>query len=132
MSRIRSSGSRPEKALRALIRDVTGLRPSYNVRSLPGSPDIVVRSLRLVVMMDGCYWHGCPLHGRIPKTNPSFWAAKISGNKARDKRVSASLRSMGWALWRVWEHDLKGPSVAALRRRLRRRLLSLVSSSRTG
>lgn len=132
MSRIRSSGSRPERVLRALVREVSRRRIQLNVRSLPGSPDVVVRPLLLVVMMDGCYWHCCPVHGKIPKSNVAFWTAKIARNVARDVRVDAELRALGWTVWRIWEHDLRLSALPRTRRNLRRRMARLVSSSRSG
>lgn len=128
MSRIRSSGSRPELVLRGLVRQVSdGARLRYNHSGLPGSPDVAVPSLRLAVFMEGCFWHGCPRHGRIPKTNVAFWREKISRNIRRDRRNRAELRRLGWTVWRVWEHDLRPSRVRTTRRNLRRRLLRLVS-----
>jgi DNA mismatch endonuclease (patch repair protein) len=83
-------------------------------------------------MMDGCYWHGCPVHGRIPKSNVAFWTGKIARNVARDAKVDAELRALGWVVWRVWEHDLRPARVSRTRKNLRRRLARLVSSSRSG
>lgn len=127
MSRIRSSGSRPERVLRALIRDLTGARIRCNLRSLPGSPDVVVPSIRLAVMMDGCYWHGCPAHFRVPGTNRAFWEEKIRRNRSRDRRDTRELVRLGWTVWRIWEHDLRRSRLSRTRRNLRRRIRRLAS-----
>lgn len=129
MSRIRSSGTKPEKVLRRLLRAVFGPLVRYNVRSLPGTPDVVVRSVKLAVFMDGCYWHGCPLHFRPPSTRSRFWIEKIRRNEARDHRTRSELRRSGWKVWVVWEHDLKPASLPRTSRNLRRRALRLLTPS---
>jgi DNA mismatch endonuclease (patch repair protein) len=58
-------------------------------------PDFVFRRERLVVFVDGCFWHGCPLHYTRPKTRREFWEAKIAGNRARDRRIDRALRTAG-------------------------------------
>lgn len=122
MSRIRSSGNRDtELVLVALMRahGITGWRRG---QKLPGRPDFVFRRERVCVFVDGCFWHGCPLHFRRPKSRRAFWDAKIARNKARDRRVARELRAAGWKVLRVWEHALKkpGPLLARLRRALGR------------
>lgn len=122
MSRIRSSGTKPEIVMRGIIRGLTSRRLRYNVRSLPGSPDVVVRSASLAVFMDGCFFHGCPDHGRIPKSNARFWREKIRKNAARDRSVRRALRRAGWTVWCFWEHELRPSSIPSLRRRVARRM----------
>jgi DNA mismatch endonuclease (patch repair protein) len=75
--------------------------------SLPGTPDIAFRRLRLAVFVDGCFWHGCPHHGTAPKTNTSFWVAKIRRNRQRDRQVNRSLKRLRWRVLRIWEHDVR-------------------------
>jgi DNA mismatch endonuclease (patch repair protein) len=70
------------------------------------------------VFVDGCFWHGCPKHATWPKNRAAFWAAKLTGNKARDRRVNRRLRALGWRVVRVWEHALKRKNEPALIRRL--------------
>jgi DNA mismatch endonuclease (patch repair protein) len=126
MSRIRSSGSKPELVLRAVVRRASGgLSLRYNYSGLPGSPDIVVFSLKLAIFMEGCFWHGCPEHGRVPKSNVDFWRKKLARNKRRDRRNRALLRELGWTVWRVWEHDLKPDRLVRTGRNLRRRFRRL-------
>lgn len=106
MSRVRRSGTTPEIALRSALHRA-GYRYRLNGGSgLPGTPDVVLRRFRLAIFVDGCFWHGCPRHGTVPKTNTHFWTAKILRNQNRDKQVDRSLKSLGWRVLRVWEHDV--------------------------
>ncbi|HEX3989276.1 MAG TPA: very short patch repair endonuclease, partial [Verrucomicrobiae bacterium] len=65
-----------------------------------GSPDFVFPKIRLAVFVDGCFWHGCPLHATLPATNRAFWARKLGGNKRRDKLVRRRLKTSGWRVLR--------------------------------
>jgi len=67
--------------------------------------DIVFPRLRVAVFIDGCFWHGCPLHGTWPVNNAAWWRAKIDGNRARDQRVTATLVESDWTAVRIWEHE---------------------------
>jgi DNA mismatch endonuclease (patch repair protein) len=92
---------------------------------LPGRPDFVFRSNRVVVFIDGCFWHGCPQCYRLPEDNRPYWRAKIIGNRRRDRRRTRELRSLEWRVLRVWEHSLKSSAgrtriVAKLRETLSR------------
>lgn len=104
MQAMPTQNSRPELALRSELHR-RGLRFRLHVRSLPGSPDIVLPSVRVAVFVDGCFWHGCPVHHRRPMRNGDWWQAKIVGNRRRDARVARQLRAMGWSVVRVWEHE---------------------------
>jgi DNA mismatch endonuclease (patch repair protein) len=77
--------------------------------------------------VDGCFWHGCPLHAQQPRQNYTFWLKKLSSNKARDKKVNRTLREQGWRVLRIWEHDLSGNSSSYLKR-LRRMLIQSSST----
>lgn len=105
MSRVRGSDTRPELALRrALWRE--GLR--YRLRlDLPGSPDLAFPNRRLALFVDGCFWHGCPLHYSAPTTRAEFWAVKLRDNVLRDQRVDALLADLSWSPLRAWQHELK-------------------------
>lgn len=108
MARVRRTGTGPELALRCALRRA-GIRYRVKSRSkLPGSPDIIIHRLLLAIFVDGCFWHGCPRHGSLPKTNTAFWIAKIVRNQKRDKQADKSLRTLGWKVLRIWEHDLRG------------------------
>ena len=66
--------------------------------------DIAFTRARLVVLVDGCFWHGCPKHGRVPSANPQYWPDKLKRNRERDRLVTASLERDGWVVVRLWEH----------------------------
>ena len=83
-------------------------------------PDFVFRAQRLAVFVDGCFWHGCPLHATQPKQNAAFWREKIAANQARDRFVTRTLRAQGWRVLRIWEHDLTRKNERRLLSRLRR------------
>jgi DNA mismatch endonuclease (patch repair protein) len=69
------------------------------------SVDIVFPSARLAVFVDGCFWHGCPLHATSPANNAAWWRKKLNGNVERDRETSAHLEQLGWSVLRVWEHE---------------------------
>jgi DNA mismatch endonuclease, patch repair protein len=66
--------------------------------------DIAFARARVVVFLDGCFWHGCPEHGTFPKTNSEWWRRKILANLARDRDTDAKLKMQGWKVIRIWEH----------------------------
>jgi DNA mismatch endonuclease (patch repair protein) len=83
-------------------------------------PDFVFTRLKLAVFVDGCFWHGCPLHATQPKQNAEFWRLKIAANQARDRLVTRTLRARGWRVLRLWEHALQPRHAPRLLARLRR------------
>lgn len=72
-----------------------------------GKPDIYFPIERVAVFLDGCFWHGCPSCGHVPKTNCSFWWAKIARNQQRDQSTTRQLRANGVSVLRIWEHEIK-------------------------
>ncbi len=128
MSRIRSTGTTPEARLCASVREALGgrWRIDRNVRTLPGQPDVFIPSLRLTIFADGCFYHGCPEHGHVPKSNVEYWVAKLTRNRRRDRANRRGLRKMGYEVLSLWEHGLKGKRIArtqlALTRKLKARL----------
>ncbi len=104
MASIRSKDTGPEMTLRRALW-ARGFRYRVNVRSLPGTPDIVLPKYRSVIFVNGCFWHaheGCSKYSR-PKTNTEFWSGKIKNNRRRDAEVSAHLQGLGWSVITVWE-----------------------------
>ena len=81
-------------------------------------PVFIFRTHHLAIFVDGCCWHGCPLHATLPKTNAAFWLKKFSTNRTRDRLVTRTLRRLGWSVLRVWEHELKRRNEMRLARRL--------------
>jgi len=110
MSRIRCAGTTPERRLYAMVREIIGprWRVRQNVTALPGRPDIVIPSCRLIIFADGCFYHCCPTHGHEPKSNQEYWTPKLARNVRHAASNRRKLRAMGYSVWRVWEHDLKG------------------------
>jgi DNA mismatch endonuclease, patch repair protein len=110
MSRIKSSGTSPEKLLHSLLRRILGsnCRIRRNVSTLPGQPDFVIPNWRLAIFVEGCFYHVCPKHGHTPKSNRAYWVPKLARNARRDKAKVRALRRMGFSVWRIWEHSLKG------------------------
>lgn len=109
MSRVKSRGNlATEVRLLKFFREqrISGWRRSFPVF---GKPDFVFPKKRLAVFVDGCFWHGCPIHGSLPATNVDFWMDKIERNKARDRLVNRELRRQGWHIVRFWQHELKDP-----------------------
>jgi len=118
MAAIRSKGNRDtELKLASILRAhrIKGWRRHQRLSGIPGSPDFVFRRERLVVFVDGCFWHCCPKHGRTPDSNRSFWLRKLTRNKKRDRVVSKQLRSAGWRVLRFWSHDLSNPKAIVRR-----------------
>jgi len=71
-------------------------------------PDIVFTRAKVAVFLDGCFWHACPEHGTVPKSNVTYWAPKLAANIERDQRVNEALTMDGWLVRRVWEHEDPG------------------------
>ncbi|MCV7105316.1 very short patch repair endonuclease [Mycolicibacterium chitae] len=107
MSRQRRTGTKPELLVRQILH-ARGIRYRVDTAPVPGlrcKADIVWRRLRLAVFVDGCFWHGCPLHATRPKANEAWWAQKLDGNAERDRRTDADLEARGWTVLRFWEHE---------------------------
>ncbi len=107
MAAVRSTGNTlTEGKLLSIFRrhGITGWR-----RHLPllGKPDFTFPSQRTIVFVDGCFWHGCRRHLRMPASNRAYWEKKIARNIARDHANTIRLRMSGWKVIRVWEHELK-------------------------
>jgi DNA mismatch endonuclease (patch repair protein) len=79
---------------------------TLHVDELPGKPDLYFARKRLAVFVDGCFWHGCPSCGHIPKTRSKFWEEKIRLNQKRDRRNKSDLQQLGISIIRIWEHEL--------------------------
>lgn len=107
MSRIRSRNTKPELLVRRFLY-AQGFRYRLNVRTLPGTPDIVLRKYRTAIFVHGCFWHNhsC-MKGRMPSTNANYWSQKIERNQQRDVEVCEKFSQLGWYTLTVWECQLK-------------------------
>lgn len=117
MSQIRSSGNKTtEVAFAKILRSnkISGWR--RHAKNKFGSPDFIFNKYRIVVFIDGCFWHGCKIHYKIPSTNVKYWKQKITGNINRDRKVDKYYEDNKWKLFRIWEHEIKkNPSRSLLR-----------------
>jgi len=98
----------PEMKLRSALHKL-GLRfrKDCNLESkLKIKADIVFPKPQVCVFVDGCFWHGCPLHFKVPKTHSAWWKEKIDDNKRRDLRQTRALKRRGWKVLRLWEHEI--------------------------
>lgn len=108
MACIRSTDTKPEMLVRRFL-FACGLRFRVHVKSLPGTPDIVLRKYRTAIFVNGCFWHGhegCK-YAHLPHTNVAFWTQKITRNRERDARCTAELQALGWHVATLWECRLK-------------------------
>ena len=104
MARVKGKDTAPEVFIRtALWR--SGLRYRLNQRIGRVRPDVVFPKRRVAVFVDGCFWHGCPVHYTRPRSGSVFWADKLYANVMRDRRQTLALEEAGWRVVRVWEHD---------------------------
>ena len=76
--------------------------------------DLLFRRERVAVFVDGCFWHGCPLHSVVPKANRDWWIEKVAANRARDEDTNRHLDELGWVVFRAWEHDCAVDSADAV------------------
>lgn len=113
MARQSPRDTQPELILRRELHR-RGLRFRVSRRILPqlrSEADILFGPARVVVYVDGCFWHGCPVHATWPASNSDWWRAKIERNRERDRATDVVLAAAGWTVVRVWEHE--DPTLAA-------------------
>jgi DNA mismatch endonuclease (patch repair protein) len=103
----RRTDTKPEVQLRsALHRRGYRFRKDYRL-DLTGArvrPDIVFTARKTAIFVDGCFWHVCPQHGRLPSVNTGYWTPKLLRNVERDRIANAALTADGWNVVRIWEH----------------------------
>lgn len=107
MSKIRAKNSKPELILRKALW-ARNVRFRLHDKSLPGTPDIVIKKYKLAIFVDGEFWHGFDWknnRNRI-KTNRLFWIPKIERNMQKDESVNRALRNMGYTVFRFWTRDI--------------------------
>lgn len=114
MRAIKSKNTKPEILIRKALH-ARGFRFRLHMKTLPGSPDIVLPKYKTVIFVNGCFWHGhhCPL-SKVPKTRSEFWLGKISDNMSRDMISHNRLLATDWRVAIVWECAIKGRSKQVL------------------
>jgi DNA mismatch endonuclease (patch repair protein) len=110
MAAIRSKHTKPELAVRALVRQL-GYHYKLHRKTLPGKPDIVISGQRKAILVHGCFWHmhRCRYGKVVPATNATFWESKRVGNVQRDRNKLRELRRIGWRVLTVWACELSSP-----------------------
>ena len=99
--------TKPELRIRSAVHAL-GMRYHVNARPLPQlrrTADLLFTKARIAVFVDGCFWHGCPEHHSVSKTNADYWAEKVRTNRLRDAATDQALREAGWSVVRIWEHE---------------------------
>lgn len=114
MSRIRSKDTKAEVTIRKLVH-ARGMRFRKHFKDLPGKPDIVFTRARVVVFVDGDFWHGWKFDEWKEKLAP-YWRSKIEGNMARDAQRTAQIIAQGWQVLRIWEHEVEHDAKACVDR----------------
>lgn len=115
MSLVRGKGNRSTETAFLLMLRANRLSGWRRHVKLHGRPDFYFAKEKVAVFIDGCFWHGCPKCGRLPKSNIEFWQTKIEQNSARDRKVNRALRGEGVRVLRVWEHALKNDTAVIAR-----------------
>lgn len=114
----RSKNTAPELAVRSILH-ARGLRYRVHVRPLPAlrrTADVVFTRRKVAVFIDGCFWHACPDHFVMPRSNADYWEPKIARNQRRDRDVNDILRAQGWIVLRFWEHQPPSEAADAIER----------------
>lgn len=115
MAKVRTTDTAPEMKIRSRLHAMgfryrVDRRPERDVNT---RADIVFGPAKVAVYVDGCFWHGCPEHGSLPRANRERWRAKLRRTGERDREVTARLERSGWRVIRIWEHE--DPAKAAAR-----------------
>ena len=122
MASIKQKDTAPELAVRRHLHAL-GFRYRLHVRSLPGSPDLVLKGYKSVIFVHGCFWHqhhGCK-RSRVPDTHRDYWKKKLWRNVKRDRRAVELLRKKGWRVFIVWECQITPKALDALAESIRSR-----------
>lgn len=107
MAKVKQRNTEPEIIVRQYLFS-KGFRYRINVKTLPGSPDIVLPKYKIVIFVHGCFWHGHSCHaGHLPSSNIDYWKAKIEANRERDNRKVNDLKTLGWKVITIWQCEIK-------------------------
>ena len=105
MKKIKAKSHLEDSVAKQLFKN--GIRYRRNSKRLLGKPDISIQKYKLVIFIDSCFWHNCPIHGNMPKSNIEYWENKLSRNKIRDKEVNDYYKKENWHILRIWEHEIR-------------------------
>lgn len=97
------------------------------MKGLFGNPDIAIKKYKLAIFLDSCFWHGCEIHFRVPKSNYDYWSNKIERNRTRDKKVTLHYEQQGWTVIRVWDHEVKEDFESVIER-----IIEVIESQKKG
>lgn len=115
MSRVNQKDTKPELIVRHFL-FANGFRYRKNVKSLPGSPDVVLPKYKTVIFINGCFWHGHECRaGKKPTSNKTYWDDKIEANMKRDQNKIMQLEAMGWKVLIVWQCEIKNIKLQNIR-----------------
>lgn len=115
MATVKAKGSRStEQRLQALLKTAAIKGGRRNAANIPGKPDVCFSKLKVAIFVDGCFWHGCAQHCRMPASNVEYWTQKIERNRHRDAEVNRELEGQDWQVLRFWEHELKATPDAVI------------------
>jgi DNA mismatch endonuclease (patch repair protein) len=108
MRAVKGKGTSLERRLSAMLAGMGLSGWKKNVSDIAGKPDVVFPRERVLIFIDGCFWHGCPhCKRKLPQTNREYWESKIKRNVERDERNTQTLVDDGWRVMRVWEHEMQ-------------------------
>ena len=106
MSRIRSTGTKPEEFVRKYL-FAAGLRYRKNDKRYPGKPDIVLPKYKTAIYVNGCFWHMHDCKKFVwPKSNTEYWISKLTNNKNRDLKYYEQMKEKQWKVIVVWECEI--------------------------
>lgn len=123
MSKISGKETKPEILVRKFLFS-NGFRYRKNLKNLPGTPDIFLPKYKIVIFINGCFWHGhknCK-RSALPATNINFWQNKINGNIKRDKAKKLLLKKMGYKVITIWQCQLNSKNCKKILNRLIKRI----------
>lgn len=107
MQAVKGKGTKLEKRLFSMLAGMSLKGWKKNASNVTGKPDVIFVDQKVVIFVDGCFWHGCPVCQRkLPQTNREYWERKIARNVELAKSHNQQLRDDGWTVIRIWEHEI--------------------------
>src|SRR5437868_5930905 len=116
MRAVRARGNKATELVLVRLFRATGIKGWRRHADIPGRPDFIFPKQKIAIFVDGCFWHGCKKHCRMPSSNQTYWNKKIARNMERDRATQKTLNAAGWRVIRVWEHELKSSPARILKK----------------